>query len=638
MQNSLHLPLTAALASVLSLTAFSAPTQAFTVLKSQEFLENIGIGKSLYANGDEVFIHLINEPYDPNPAPSPTNLCENKSAWIQFIERAYSCDQIPEELQLSPQMAQEATLMNSGNAELFMYGVFPFPTPMFAGGFVSPGFTPGEELIFALQTSSEEVGPIIYSTGDPNANASLFPGYDNPFRDQIQTGLDSFLSVPHARVRYEAPGIARVGFEDVFYRGELNPDCNNPLEPCPQADWDFNDYEFLISGVDIQPEEPVLQQTGLELIVEEGEVFDFQAMDYGTIVPDKLKFQWDFNDDGETDYEGFEGEMQWSFGNPGVYDSQLTVIDDSDPDDIIEWNYTFQTTVKGEPVAPQFSVLWWDTTIWHRGMLRDEIREEIPTFLDNFGGGDIFDTTYISHKTSGGLEAHLASNSYDVVVLDTLFYSTSPFNSADREALKQHYTQKSNLMLDGSLTIRSFEYRPETDFPGHNNALGNFTVNQVYELATRGGGIFIGTDHNFGQHDANYMLDGLFPGRTTRFSGITNPSTDGVFYGADLLNNQVEVAPNDIFNHWSAVPSQGVAPTGDFIDFLGNPVTLYSQVDVANKPGGGQKYSYISTSWKPDVCATAVTDTSSACKKVPEPSVILGLLAVGAVGSLLKRH
>ncbi|MDJ1182639.1 PEP-CTERM sorting domain-containing protein [Roseofilum casamattae] len=116
-------------------------------------------------------------------------------------------------------------------------------------------------------------------------------------------------------------------------------------------------------------------------------------------------------------------------------------------------------------------------------------------------------------------------------------------------------------------------------------------------------------------------------------------STDGVFYGTDFLNSQVSVAPNDIFSHWDAIPSQGVAPTGDFIDFLGNSVTLYSQVDVANKPGGGQKYSYISTSWKPDECETAVTESNSACqKKVPEPSALLGLLAVGAVDSLLERR
>ncbi|MDB9516211.1 PEP-CTERM sorting domain-containing protein [Roseofilum reptotaenium CS-1145] len=293
--------------------------------------------------------------------------------------------------------------------------------------------------------------------------------------------------------------------------------------------------------------------------------------------------------------------------------------------------------------AAQFSVLWWDTTPVNP-WINSELRQEMSTFLDDFGGGNLFDTTYVSHRTSGGLQAHLASNSYDVVVLDSFYnppYSPAfPFDSADQEALKQHYAQKSNLILDGTLSIRSLQAIPETDFPGPNNAFGNFTVNQIYELATQGGGIFIGTDDYTVQRDGNYMLEALFPGQPARFSGLRNPSTDGVFYGSDLLNNQVAVSPNDIFTHWSAVPSQGVAPTGDFIDFLGNPVTLYSQVDVADKPGGGQKYSYISTSWKPDDCKTDVTSTSSACnpEKVPEPSALLALLAVGAVGSLLKRR
>ncbi|MBP0028749.1 PEP-CTERM sorting domain-containing protein [Roseofilum sp. Guam] len=293
--------------------------------------------------------------------------------------------------------------------------------------------------------------------------------------------------------------------------------------------------------------------------------------------------------------------------------------------------------------AAQFSVLWWDTTPVNP-WINSELRQEMSTFLDDFGGGNLFDTTYVSHRTSGGLTAHLASHSYDVVVLDSIYYRpysrTFPFDLADREALKQHYTQKSNLMLDGSLHIRSLTSTPQADFPGPNNSFGNFTANQVYELAKRGGGILIGTDDYNAQLDANYMLDGLFPGQPARFSGLTIPSTDGVFYGSDLLNSAVAVSPNDIFTHWDAIPSQGVAPTGDFIDFLGDSVTLYSQVDVADKPGGGQKYSYISTSWKPDECETDVTSTSSACnpEKVPEPSALLGLLAVGAVGSLLKRR
>ncbi|MDJ1173380.1 PEP-CTERM sorting domain-containing protein [Roseofilum capinflatum] len=290
--------------------------------------------------------------------------------------------------------------------------------------------------------------------------------------------------------------------------------------------------------------------------------------------------------------------------------------------------------------AAQFSVLWWDTTTHPNAP--SPLRQEMSDFLDAFtvDGEDLFDSTYVVDRTPGGLATHLDSHTYDVIVLDTDYFRRDmafPFGTADQEALKQHYKDKSNLMLDGSFLIRSLNFFPQVDFPGPNNAFGNFTANQVYTIANRGGGIVIGNDDFSHQLDANFMLGAILPG--AEFSGASNPSTDGVFYGADLLNSAVAVSPNDIFTNWSSIPNQGVAPTGDFIDFLGNPVTLYSQVDVANKPGGGQKYSYISTSWKPDECTTAVTGTSPAChKKVPEPSALLALLAVGGVGSLLKRR
>ncbi|MBC6476496.1 MAG: hypothetical protein GDA56_00495 [Hormoscilla sp. GM7CHS1pb] len=255
--------------------------------------------------------------------------------------------------------------------------------------------------------------------------------------------------------------------------------------------------------------------------------------------------------------------------------------------------------------AEAASLLWWDSSVWHGGQLADPFRQEMPDFLNEFDGGDLFNTTYISSKTPGEFATHLASNSYDVIVLDSGNNETIVFNEDDRVALQAHYSNNSNLMLDGSLLIRSFNYAPATDFPGPNGALGGFLANQVYQLAERGGGIMIGSDHYSYQRDGNQMLSAIVPGAA--FSGITNPSSDGVFYGTDLLNSVASVAPADVFTHWSSVPSQGISPTGEFTDFLGDPITLYSQVDVANKPGGGPKYSYISTSWEPGSEITSVT-------------------------------
>lgn len=288
--------------------------------------------------------------------------------------------------------------------------------------------------------------------------------------------------------------------------------------------------------------------------------------------------------------------------------------------------------------AASFSVLWWDSTRNNHGPIGDIFRQEMSDFLNEFDGGELFDSTYVSSKIGGKFATHLESNSYDVIVLDSGNPFVGVFNEVDRTALQEHYSSNSNLMLDGSLLIRSLDRVPETDFPGTNGALGGFLANQVYQLAERGGGTLIGTDHNAFQPDGNKMLSAVVP--DAAFSGITNPSTDGVFYGTDLLNSATSVAPINIFNHWSSIPSQGVSPTGDFIDFLGNDITLYSQVDVANKPGGGPKLSYISTNWEPGSEITPITgENPPETESIPEPSSLFGLLVFGAFGasSLLKR-
>lgn len=289
--------------------------------------------------------------------------------------------------------------------------------------------------------------------------------------------------------------------------------------------------------------------------------------------------------------------------------------------------------------AASFSVLWWDSTAWGNGLFADPLRQEMSDFISDLDDGELFSSTYISSKTPGAFATHMTSNSYDVIVFDTGNRETVVFNEADRAALQAHYSNNSNLMLDGTFLIRNLNYVPATDFPGPNGALGGLLANQVYQVAARGGGIMIGNDHYVHQSDGNMILSAIVP--DAAFSGLTNPSTDGVFYGTDLLNSIASVAPADVFTHWSSIPNQGITPTGDFTDFLGNPITLYSQVDVADQPGGGPKHSYISTSWQPGSEITSITDQKPPeHKSVPEPSSVLGLLLLGtcgAAGSLLKR-
>lgn len=293
--------------------------------------------------------------------------------------------------------------------------------------------------------------------------------------------------------------------------------------------------------------------------------------------------------------------------------------------------------------ANPFSVLWWDSTPSYSGQADNSLRQQMSDYLTNFNGGGVFNSTYIGSETAGTLAGHLASNTYDVIVFDATSNS-SKFNAADLLAVQNHYATKSNLMLDGSLYIRSISYNAATDFPGPNGALGGLTVNQVHQLAVRGGGIMIGTDHNCCQVDANQILSSVIGGAS--FSGYTIPSTDGVFYGSDLLNDAAAIAAADVFSHWDAVPSQGIAPTGNFVDVFNNNVTLYSQVDVADKPGGGPKFSYISTSWAPGSGVTDVDDDTiggsgndnGGSTDVPEPSPILLFLSSLLMIGLSRRR
>jgi hypothetical protein len=183
------------------------------------------------------------------------------------------------------------------------------------------------------------------------------------------------------------------------------------------------------------------------------------------------------------------------------------------------------------------------------------------------------------------------------------------------------------VLLDGDLYVRSINYNATSDFPGINNSTGALTLNEVHQLAVRGGGIMIGTDHQGFQVDANQALTAVIP--TATFSGITYPSADGVFFGSDLLNDLQPIAAADIFAHWDSIPTQAIAPTGTFTDIFGKSVTLYSQVDVADDPGGGTRYSYISTSWKPGSGTTDVDDDTpggDGTVSVPEPSSLVLLL------------
>lgn len=288
--------------------------------------------------------------------------------------------------------------------------------------------------------------------------------------------------------------------------------------------------------------------------------------------------------------------------------------------------------------AAPINVLWWDTTPQYGGQATNALRQAMSNALTNFGGGGVFTSTYVDAELAAGtLATRLATNSYDVIVFDsTPSDPQNSFNAADRSALQTFYSNgRRNVMLDGTLYIRSINYNALTVYPGTNGALGGLTANQVMQIANRGGGVLIGTDHNCCQGEANSLFATLFTG-APGFSGFTAPTNVGTFFGSDLLNGgAAAIAAVDVFNHWDSVDSQAVTTTGNFTDFLGNARTMHSQVNVVDAGGGGLTagvaYAYISTSWAPGAGTTNIDNPNpggTGGGEIPEPATV-GTLAMG---------
>lgn len=273
-------------------------------------------------------------------------------------------------------------------------------------------------------------------------------------------------------------------------------------------------------------------------------------------------------------------------------------------------------TIAHAAAAEPIRVLWWNGTPDYPPEFNASHRKSIVRYLTEYEGGSAFEAAYQGSTQGGALASHLGTGqNYDVLILD-LTDARGRLNQADLSAIQNFYgSGRRALMFDGSLYIRSNNGNQTTKFPGINGSSAGLLVNQITAIANEGGGILVGTDHDQFQTSANLAVGALLPGAA--FTGYTNPSTDGNFIGETLLGERVAVTARDILRHWESVPSQGEAPVGQFTDFMGQPVTLYTLVETADKPGGGRKRPYISASFDPGSKKTAIDAETSVFDKMP---------------------
>lgn len=268
--------------------------------------------------------------------------------------------------------------------------------------------------------------------------------------------------------------------------------------------------------------------------------------------------------------------------------------------------------ISGPAAAEPLRVLWWNVSVEERQAGHPE-RAQLGEFLDSYRAGGFYNVTTIRSTRRGEFAEHMRNSDYDMIVVDatTRF---SPFDESDLSAFRSFYSENgANLMLDGTFWIRNYRGEAMTRFPGNDGSLGKLLVNQFEPFRAAGGGVLIGTDHDAYQTGANAVLRALIP--RAKFTGSTNPSRDGDFFGDLLLAGVEPVKPIDILKSWEAIPTQGEAPIGTFKDHTGKSVTLYSLVETSDKPGGQRKRPYISASFDPGSDRTAI-DSQDVAEKV----------------------
>jgi hypothetical protein len=253
-------------------------------------------------------------------------------------------------------------------------------------------------------------------------------------------------------------------------------------------------------------------------------------------------------------------------------------------------------------------------------------RKPIANTLENYQNGTIFDVDFVQTQTTGNLAYWLNSKPtgyYNQIWFDTTIYATSLLNIADLAALNSWASNKQpEFILDSSFFARNY----------YSNTLSAsaaaVTISEALALKNKGGGIFIGTDHNDFAYTANQILTNF--GFDGLFTGVNYITANGSFVG-DLLLGAGSVGPDFFTNNLQGLSTSAV-PIGKHTlnENGGNRNIEIFESLFSYSPG---KIAHVGASFQTGTNTTDITNP----KEVPEPVSITGM-TLGILGIIYTRR
>jgi hypothetical protein len=246
-----------------------------------------------------------------------------------------------------------------------------------------------------------------------------------------------------------------------------------------------------------------------------------------------------------------------------------------------------------------------------------DFRSAIANALDNYQDGTIFDVDFVQTQVNGTLASWLSSSSktYNQIWFDTTIFQTSLLNAADLAALNIWAANKQpEFILDSSFFLRNHQSNTFT------TSAAAVTINEALALKNKGGGIFIGTDHNDFAYTANQILTNF--GFDGLFTGSYNITSNGSFVG-NLLLYPESVGADFFVNNLQGLSTSNVPIGKHILNGNGGDRTIEIVESLFSYSPG--KVAHIGASFTTGSGTTDINDSNP--ESVPEPTTILGTLA-----------